>query len=193
MSRGEITLVLGGARSGKSRYAQELVSEMETDHPGAVVYVATAGILDEEMAHRVALHRADRPSRWTTLEAQDHVAERLRELEPRSLVLLDCLTMMISNSMLSRSVDWEKLSRTDRKIEEKAVLAEVDRLVGTIQERALRAVVVSNQVGQGIVPISALGRAFRDISGWANQHLARDAHRVYLLTAGIPQLIKGGR
>ncbi len=191
MSHGEITFVLGGARSGKSRYAEELVTAMEGDHSGSVVYVATAGILDEEMAHRVALHRAARPSHWATLEAQDHVADKLLELAPRSLILLDCLTMMLSNAMLKRPVDWDNLSRADRKREEAAVLAEVDQFLVAVRERELRAVVVSNQVGGGIVPTSALGRVFRDIAGWANQRLARDASRVYLLTAGIPQLIKG--
>ncbi|EFC91787.1 cobalbumin biosynthesis protein [Dethiosulfovibrio peptidovorans DSM 11002] len=188
---GNIILVLGGARSGKSGFAQSLISDQERHSLRAsIFYVATAGIEDDEMARRVARHRADRPDRWKTLEAQNDVVGTLEEIPSKSIVLLDCVTMMVTNLMFSRRTEWDGLSMEDERLVEQFVLGEVDRMLEVFRRRDLSAVLVSNEVGQGLVPPYPLGRIFRDIAGWANQRIAKEADSVYLITAGIPQIIK---
>jgi adenosylcobinamide kinase/adenosylcobinamide-phosphate guanylyltransferase len=188
---GNIVLVLGGARSGKSGFAQSLVSDQERHSlRTSVFYVATAGIEDDEMARRVARHRADRPDRWKTLEAQNDVVGTLEEIPSRSIVLLDCVTMMVTNLMFSHRTEWDGISMEDERSVEQFVLGEVDRMLAVFRRGDLSAVLVSNEVGQGLVPPYPLGRIFRDIAGWANQRIAKEADSVYLMTAGIPQIIK---
>jgi len=188
---GNIVLVLGGARSGKSGFAQSLISDQERHClRTSVFYVATAGIEDDEMARRVARHRADRPDRWKTLEAQNDVVGTLEEIPSKSIVLLDCVTMMVTNLMFSRRTEWDGLSMEDERLVEQFVLGEVDRMLEVFRRRDISAVLVSNEVGQGLVPPYPLGRIFRDIAGWANQRIAKEADSVYLITAGIPQIIK---
>ncbi|MCF4112827.1 MULTISPECIES: bifunctional adenosylcobinamide kinase/adenosylcobinamide-phosphate guanylyltransferase [Dethiosulfovibrio] len=188
---GNIVLVLGGARSGKSGFAQSLISDQERHClRTSVFYVATAGIEDDEMARRVARHRADRPDRWKTLEAQNDVVGTLEEIPSKSIVLLDCVTMMVTNLMFSRRTEWDGLSMEDERSVEQFVLGEVDRMLEVFRRRDISAVLVSNEVGQGLVPPYPLGRIFRDIAGWANQRIAKEADSVYLITAGIPQIIK---
>lgn len=188
---GNIVLVLGGARSGKSGFAQSLISDQERHClRTSVFYVATAGIEDDEMARRVARHRADRPDRWKTLEAQNDVVGTLKEIPSKSIVLLDCVTMMVTNLMFSRRTEWDGLSMEDERSVEQFVLGEVDRMLEVFRRRDISAVLVSNEVGQGLVPPYPLGRIFRDIAGWANQRIAKEADSVYLITAGIPQIIK---
>ena len=188
---GNIVLVLGGARSGKSGFAQSLISDQERySLRTSVFYVATAGIEDDEMARRVARHRADRPDRWKTLEAQNDVVGTLEEIPSKSIVLLDCVTMMVTNLMFSRRTEWDGLSMEEERSVEQFVLEEVDRMLEVFRRRDISAVLVSNEVGQGLVPPYPLGRIFRDIAGWANQRIAKEADSVYLITAGIPQTIK---
>jgi len=188
---GNIVLVLGGARSGKSGFAQSLISDQERHClRTSVFYVATAGIEDDEMARRVARHRADRPDRWKTLEAQNDVVGTLEEIPSKSIVLLDCVTMMVTNLMFSRRTEWDGLSMEDERLVEQFVLGEVDRMLEVFRRRDISAVLVSNEVGQGLVPPYPLGRIFRDVAGWANQRIAKEADSVYLITAGIPQIIK---
>ncbi|MCF4151240.1 bifunctional adenosylcobinamide kinase/adenosylcobinamide-phosphate guanylyltransferase [Dethiosulfovibrio sp. F2B] len=188
---GNIVLVLGGARSGKSGFAQSLVSDQERHSlRTSVFYVATAGIEDDEMARRVARHRADRPDRWKTLEAQNDLVGTLEAIPSRSIVLLDCVTMMVTNLMFSHRTEWDGISMEDERSVEQFVLREVDRMLAVFRRRELSAVLVSNEVGQGLVPPYPLGRIFRDIAGWANQRIAKEADSVYLMIAGIPQIIK---
>lgn len=188
---GNIILVLGGARSGKSGFAQSLISDQERHSLRAsIFYVATAGIEDDEMARRVARHRADRPDRWKTLEAQNDVVGTLEEIPSKSIVLLDCVTMMVTNLMFSHRTEWDGISMEDERSVEQFVLGEVDRMLAVFRRGDLSAVLVSNEVGQGLVPPYPLGRIFRDIAGWANQRIAKEADSVYLITAGIPQIIK---
>ncbi|MEA3284894.1 MAG: bifunctional adenosylcobinamide kinase/adenosylcobinamide-phosphate guanylyltransferase [Synergistota bacterium] len=188
---GNIVLVLGGARSGKSGFAQSLISDQERySLRTSVFYVATAGIEDDEMARRVARHRADRPDRWKTLEAQNDVVGTLEEIPSKSIILLDCVTMMVTNLMFSRRTEWDGLSMEEERSVEQFVLEEVDRMLEVFRRRDISAVLVSNEVGQGLVPPYPLGRIFRDIAGWANQRIAKEADSVYLITAGIPQIIK---
>jgi len=175
-----LTLVLGGARSGKSRHAQSLAAAAG----GPVLFVATAAPVspdeDPEMAARIARHLADRPSHWKTLEAPLDVVGVVRSAE--AVVLVDCVTIWISN-LLYHHRPLERASR------EKHIVDEVEALAAVLRES--EAIAVSNEVGEGIVPETPLAREFRDLQGQANQILAREASRVVLLVAGIPLTLKG--
>lgn len=166
-----VTLVLGGARSGKSRHAETLV-ETAT---GACVYVATAEAGDAEMAARIAAHRARRGPRWITLEAPLELVEALRrECAPGRAVLVDCLTLWLSN-LLAAGRD---------------PAAEGDRLIAALPALAGPVVFVSNEVGLGVVPDNALARAFVDHAGRLHQDLAAAAQSVVYVTAGLPIPLK---
>ncbi len=167
-----VTLVLGGARSGKSRYAETLVREA-----GGGVYLATAQALDGEMAARIARHRADRGQGWTTIEEPLELAAALeRGAQAGHPILVDCLTLWLSNLMGAG----------------RAVEAETARLLTALKSLAVPVVFVSNEVGLGIVPDNALARAFRDEAGRLNQAVAAAANRVVFLAAGLPLVLKGG-
>lgn len=171
-----LTLVIGGARSGKSRYAQSLARSEERP----VLFVATATPEDPEMAARIERHRADRPPHWKTLEAPLDVVAAVRGAD--TVVLLDCVTLWISNLLYEHRA-------LDRGAREARILGEVEALAAVLIEK--EAIAVSNEVGEGIVPESSLAREFRDLQGQANQILAREAGRVVLLVAGIPLALKG--
>lgn len=175
----KLSLLLGGARSGKSRFAQELAST----YNGLVVYIATAQPLDQEMAQRVAKHRAERPANWKTLEIPRQVAQGYQEsgLKP-AVVLLDCLTLLVSNVILAGS-STEDID-SDQALA--AVHSEIEALIETIHTDTAHWIIVSNEVGMGLVPPYPLGRVYRDALGIANQRLAAVADEVFLLVAGIP-------
>lgn len=166
-----LTLVIGGARSGKSRHAEGLV----TAGGPPWLYVATAQAFDEEMQARIEEHRARRAEGWLTMEAPMELAPLIvREGMGGASILVDCATLWLSNILLAgRDVD-----------------AEVDGLLAALAGAAARIVVVSNEVGQGIVPDNALARAFRDHQGRLNQRLAAGAGRVILTVAGLPLTLK---
>jgi adenosylcobinamide kinase/adenosylcobinamide-phosphate guanylyltransferase len=166
----QLTLVLGGARSGKSRYAESLV----TACPPPWTYVATAEPLDDEMRARIAEHRARRGADWRTVEAPFDLAEALQRNSAGGAVLVDCLTLWLTNRMLA-----------DADIEEDSA-----RLEAVLSGIAAPVVVVSNEVGLGIVPDNALARRFRDAQGRLNQRIAARADRVVLMVAGLPLVVK---
>ena len=167
-------LVLGGARSGKSRYAVE--QAVQSDR--RVAFLATARALDGDMAARIARHQAERPARWTTLEEpRDLVATCRRAATAHDLILVDCATVWVAN-LLERGDD------------DAAVLAAADALAQLQRERVVSLLVVSNEVGEGVHPSTALGRRFRDLLGSVNQRLAAAADRVTLMVAGLPMTIK---
>lgn len=172
-------LILGGARSGKSDYAQALAGRLAS----RVLYVATATVADEEMAERVVRHRASRPAPWDTLEAPSQVARALQErLIGHEVVLLDCLTMLATNVLLQDEEHPEAA--------EQSLMEDVDALCTLCEQGGATLIVVSNEVGLGIVPPYPLGRVYRDMLGRANQRLARRADRVLFLIAGLPVDIK---
>jgi adenosylcobinamide kinase/adenosylcobinamide-phosphate guanylyltransferase len=176
-----ITLLLGGARAGKSRYAQEMASRLGR----RVLYVATADGLDAEMNARIEAHRASRPSSWRTLEAREDVARAIEAaIGDAEVVIVDCVTLLVSNLAGDDDPDvaaWEK-----------RVVSELESLMSVAGKAAARFIIVSNEVGLGIVPVSPLARAYRDVLGMANQMLARHADDVHFLVAGIPICLKGG-
>ena len=172
-----LTLILGGARSGKSRFAQSLCSTSSK-----VAYIATARIEDEEMRARVNRHRLERPSNWMTVEEPLAIGKAVRRNVPDyDFVLLDCLTLWLSN------LAWERRTETPE-ILEQAVFDELSQLASA--SVATQLIVVSNEVGCGIVPESPVGRQFRDLQGWANQQIAGQAQMVYQMVAGIPVVVK---
>ncbi|HVI29050.1 bifunctional adenosylcobinamide kinase/adenosylcobinamide-phosphate guanylyltransferase [Hansschlegelia sp.] len=165
-----VTLVLGGARSGKSRFAEELIEAAGLDR----VYVATASAYDEEMRDRISEHRARRNG-WRTVEAQHDLAGALAsQTAPDRAVLVDCLTLWLSNVLLA----------------ELDAPLEIERLLGALRAAAGPVVLVSNEVGFGIVPDNALARAFRDQQGRLNQRVAGLSDRVTLVAAGLPLDLK---
>ena len=170
-----LTLVLGGARSGKSRYAESLITAL----PPPWLYVATAQAFDQEMTERIALHRGRRASSWQTIEAPHDLAAALEAAPRQAPVLVDCLTLWLSNRMLAQGND------------EADIDAETDALERALAQRGGVRVLVANEVGFGIVPDNALARRFRDLQGQLNQRLAARADRVVLVVAGLPLTLKG--
>lgn len=182
----EITLILGGARSGKSSHAEQLAA----DCGERVLYIATAEAGDTEMAQRIAIHRAERPPMWHTAEAPTGVAAAVKRAlpemaSPPDALLLDCVTLLASNVLLANE------SATPAETES-ALLAELDALLALRRERLPHTplILVSNEVGLGIVPAYPLGRRYQDLLGRANQHLARLADRVLFMVAGLPMVVK---
>jgi len=187
---GTITLVIGGARSGKSAFAERLTAaELRP-----VWYVATAEIRDDEMAARVAEHQARRPAHWHTVEATQGIGAALSELAAATggqpaAVLLDDLGLLASNLLLALAGDAEPTRETARQLDA-ALAAEIDALLAAQRSGAWTLVVVSQEVGGGIVPATPLGRVFRDALGRANQRFASAADSVFLLVAGLPLRLK---
>ncbi len=165
-----LTLVLGGARSGKSRYAESLITAL----PPPWIYVATGQGLDAEMAARIGAHRARRGAGWTTVETPRELAGALAA-HAQAPVLVDCLTLWLSNLMMA----------------EAPIEAEFDRLAQALHKATAPIVLVANEVGSGIVPDNALARRFRDLQGGLNQRIAARADHVVLVVAGLPLFVKG--
>lgn len=183
-----LCLILGGVRSGKSTFAERRAGT----HPGPVTYLATARPMDEEMRDRIAAHRRARPASWVTVEAPDTAPEALRAASARrGLVLLDCLTNFVANLMMS--LPWEHYEDPPREqlrdMEQRIDIAIQDLLEAYAAGRA-DLIIVSNEVGLGVVPPYALGRTYRDALGRANAAVAAAADEVYWLVAGIPLRIK---
>jgi len=164
----QLTLVLGGARSGKSRYAESLIAAL----PQPWIYVATAEAGDAEMAERIAAHQTRRGSGWRTIEAPHDVASVLAS--DGGTILIDCLTLWLSNRMLA-GADMD---------------AEIAGLETALDVHLSPAVLVSNEVGLGIVPDNELARRFRDLQGRLNQRIVARADRVVLMVAGLPIVVK---
>jgi adenosylcobinamide kinase/adenosylcobinamide-phosphate guanylyltransferase len=177
---GRLTLILGGARSGKSRYAMQLARQ----HGGRVTYIATAQNLDTEMQTRIENHRRERPPEWQTLEIPRNVGRAFQFQAPLAdLVLLDCLTMLVSNVILETSGSQDQPDELQAR---EAVQIEIEDLLAIIRTSQSSWIVVSNEVGMGLVPPYPLGRLYRDLLGWANQMLAAQASQFYFMVAGIP-------
>ncbi len=173
----ELVLVTGGARSGKSALAERLARAA-----GRVLFVATAEAGDEEMEARIEAHKAARPETWDTAEEPLHLVNVLAEKAASyDLVLIDCLTLWVSNLLLSKP---------DEPDQERRILGTAEKLLATYEAGRATWVVVSNEVGLGVVPPTELGRQYRDLLGRVNQLLARKADRVYLAVAGLSLELK---
>lgn len=171
-------LILGGARSGKSAFAQEIASSMGTK----VLFCATAEPLDHEMQTRIAKHKESRPEKWDTMEVSKNVAVELNKMACKyNAIIIDCITLLVANC----------LGNDDKSIRgEQCIDDEISRLIECINKKVSNYILVSNEVGSGLVPDYKLGRIYRDMLGKTNQRLAKCADEVYLMVAGLPLKIK---
>lgn len=166
----EITFILGGARSGKSSYALELAKKNKS-----VAFIATCEPLDKEMKQRIGLHKKSRPKHWHTFDEPRNICALLDKISNKyDFLIIDCLTLLISNLLIAKKEPEQ----------------EIKRMLSCLKKLKVKTVVVSNEVGLGIVPDTALGRSFRDIAGRINQTVAREAKNVYFMVSGIPWRIK---
>lgn len=179
------TLITGGARSGKSHFAQEMALKAG----GAVLFVATAEAGDDEMKRRIEEHRRARPSTWETLETTTHVGRHIsRHIGKAQTVIIDCITLLINNIFQQHGLYNDE--EIDEALIGKEVMAEIGELVNCIDQSDARFIIVTNEVGLGLVPPNKLSRLYRDLLGKANQMLAQHADEVYMMVAGIPVTVK---
>jgi adenosylcobinamide kinase / adenosylcobinamide-phosphate guanylyltransferase len=184
----QLILVTGGARSGKSTYAERLARQSGR----SVVYIATATAGDDDMRDRIARHQAARPVTWQTIEEPLHIAEAVhRGAVLADIILLDCITVWLSNWLL-RQDELSSIESTPSSVYSEGALQEIEALLREAQalNAQQRLLIVTNEVGLGIVPAFALGRVYRDVLGTVNRRLAQEAARVYLLVAGLAVDIK---
>lgn len=170
-------LILGGARSGKSRYAESLAAKSAK----SVFYIATGQARDEEMALRINRHRQERPEHWQTLEEPIELADLLKaHAQKNRCLLVDCLTLWLSNILFNEQ----------GRLQESVFTQQSQALLETVPTLAGEVILVSNEVGLGVVPIDAMSRRFVDEAGRLHQQLARRCERVVLITAGLAQVLK---
>jgi len=178
-------LITGGARSGKSSLAQELAA----GYNEPVLFVATAVAGDAEMRRRIEQHRGSRPATWTTLEATTDIGNQIEQkIGAMRVVVVDCITLLLNNIFNQYRQPTDE--QIDADVIEKEVTAEIDKLVASINRTDASFIIVSNEVGLGVVPANRLSRLYRDLLGKANQALAACAGEVYLMVAGLPLPVK---
>jgi adenosylcobinamide kinase/adenosylcobinamide-phosphate guanylyltransferase len=171
----KLILITGGCRSGKSQYALDYANR----HFSKKIYLATSEVLDDEMIQRVEAHKRLRGPEWLTIEEPVEIVDRIKQYSDNAeIILLDCLTLWLSNLLLRGNND---LKMTEA----------VEGLVHSLQERRISMIIVSNEVGMGIVPADPLSRRFRDLSGMANQKIAGVADAVVFMVSGMPLFLKG--
>jgi len=172
---GKIIFILGGARSGKSSFALKLAKKSKKRK---VAFIATAQARDREMGKRILLHRLARPSNFKTFEEALNLSGLLKKISSGfDVIIIDCLTLFVSNLMLKR-------------FKEKEILEEIDKVLAMLKKTNTKAIIVSNEVGLGIVPQTKLGRNFRDIAGKVNQAVAKKADNVFFMVSGLPWRVK---
>ncbi|WP_128911174.1 bifunctional adenosylcobinamide kinase/adenosylcobinamide-phosphate guanylyltransferase [Granulicella sibirica] len=176
--QGSVTLVLGGVRSGKSRYAQRLAGHLDEGRT-PVVFVATASAVDDEMRRKIDRHREDRPTHWRTIEEPLELARVITETEA-DILLIDCLTIFAASLMDAGTEDVRD-----------ATEPRIEALIEALANAPCRVILVSNEVGSGVVPAYPMGRRYRDLLGEINQRVARIADDVILMVAGLPLALKG--
>jgi len=178
------TLIIGGARSGKSRFAQELA----INSGKSVLFVATATAGDEEMRQRIEEHRRKRPATWSTLETTTHIGNQIQHnIGNTQVVIVDCITLLVNN------IFSQFAEPIDASLVEKEVNSEISELVECMSHVDASFIVVTNEVGTGLVPANEMGRFYRDLLGKANQLLAQQSDEVYLMVAGLSVKIKPDR
>ncbi len=174
-------LIIGGARSGKSHFVQELAQRLGKP----VLFVATAVAGDEEMRQRIEEHQRARSAAWSTLEVTTHVGNQIsQKIGEAQVVIVDCITLLVNNIFSQYN------EQIDASLIEKKVTSEISELVDCINRIDASFIIVTNEVGMGLVPANKMGRLYRDLLGKANQLLAQRADEVYLMVAGLPVQIK---
>ena len=185
-------LITGGARSGKSRLGQETAARISPE--GKVLYVATARVWDEEMAVRVKKHQESRPSSWDTYEGYLDLGDKLVAWSGQyETVLIDCVTMLLTNGIFDKigSQDPDTLSKEQVAQLEKEAEKAIRSLISGIEQTECNVILITNELGSGVVPEHLLGRVFRDMAGKANQMLAAAMPQVCLMVCGLPLMVKG--
>lgn len=186
---GKLIYVTGGARSGKSSFAEKKVISLEKEK----IYLATSIPFDDEMRDRIKKHQLQRENlNWKTVEGYKKIANLLENYKEKDVVvLLDCLTNLVSNNMiLEKEIDWDQISPEEVNEIEKKIEKEVKETIEFIKKNRLDMVIVSNEIGMGLVPPYALGRYFRDICGRMNQLVAKESDEAYLIVSGLEVKIK---
>lgn len=185
---GKAILITGGARSGKSSYAEKLAKEFA----GKVLYIATSIPFDEEMKSRVKMHKESRPSEWNTYEGyRDLGRVVLSKGRGHNVILIDCITVMVTNLLLEYpGIDYDKAGYEDFAESEKAIKSEIERLMEGVRESESTVIMVTNELGSGIVPENVLSRVFRDIAGRVNQYIAEQCDEVFMTVCGLPLKLK---
>lgn len=184
--KNKIFLVLGGARSGKSEFAEKLMYHSQGKRRG---YIATSQILDDEMRYRVLLHKQRRPQEWKTFEVMHGVGDEIKTiLKESDSILFDCITMYVNNILMDhmKGITVETLGVSDLTTLQNVLKEDLDKMFDAISEATDKDIIfVSDELGMGIVPANALSRVYRDLVGLANQYVAKRADKVYLSVAGI--------
>lgn len=185
---GKIVLVTGGARSGKSTFAETMVKEMGK----TIGYIATAKITDDDMARRIEHHKKQRPSNWSTFERFKDFTALKNDPAYRQCdtLLLDCITILTTNLMFDVDVDYDQCTMDEVEAVEAMIRMEIDQLLKLVRETRQNIVIVSNEVGLGLVPPYRLGNLFRDIAGRMNQMIAKEADEAYFIVSGLPIKLK---
>jgi len=178
-----IHFILGGARSGKSRFAEQQTLELSVKHGKKTVYIATATAIDPEMDNRIVQHQKDRGDSWQLIECPLALAERLSDLDNNNVYLLDCLTLWLNNQLYA--VDEQSRDQQAQHLQ-----TEIDRLATRLAAIDADIVIVSNEIGLGVIPMGESTRLYVDYCGWLNQKVAEVSDKVTLVTAGIPLCIK---
>ncbi|MBZ9687169.1 bifunctional adenosylcobinamide kinase/adenosylcobinamide-phosphate guanylyltransferase [Clostridium estertheticum] len=183
-----IVLITGGARSGKSTYAEKLAKEEK----GEVLYIATSIPFDDEMKDRVKKHKQRRPANWRTFEGYKNLKQVFYNEDMHfDTILLDCITIMVTNLMFDSAGDnFDDLNNEEIDTMESEILLEVSDFISEVEKSAKTTIIVTNEIGSGIVPEYKMARVFRDIAGRVNQYIASRAQEVHLVVCGIPIKIK---
>lgn len=171
-----IILITGGARSGKSNFAVKLASQSK----GKVAFIATAVAEDDEMKRRITLHKKSRPQEWTTVEEPLNLSKAIESVYDHDVIIIDCITLYLNN-----------LISNDGTIDDEFMLLKIKKMIESAKRFHGTIIIISNELGMGIVPENRLAREFRDVAGKANQMIAESADKVYVCFSGIPVQIKG--
>ncbi len=181
---GKLIYVTGGARSGKSTFAEQFARTYGDD----VLYIATARAFDAEMTERIKKHQQSRPASWSTYEGILNIDKSITS--NTGVALLDCITLLITNLMMDSNIDWDSASTEQIDTIERQIMEIIDNIIAATNDAKCDLIVVSNELGMGLVPAYPMGRIFRDIAGRVNQRLAFHAKEAYLIVSGIALKLK---
>lgn len=183
-----ITLVTGGARSGKSNFAESLCKSQNN----RTAYIATSIPFDEEMKNRIKKHQESRPKEWKTYEIYKDIFSIVEELgQNHDTVILDCITLLVNNLMFTYGIDVDKANSEELNELESYIQDQIKKLLEAVKKTNLYFVIVSNEIGMGIVPENKLARIYGDFVGRANQLISKYSNEVYFVVSGIPMKVKG--
>jgi adenosylcobinamide kinase/adenosylcobinamide-phosphate guanylyltransferase len=180
----KITLVTGGSRSGKSTFGEALLKEKDR-----VLYIATSIITDDEMRERIAIHKERRNKNWETFEGYKDLKEAIKQTECK-YIMLECVTTMITNLLFDKYLDFDNISKEEVRVLEESISKQIEEVVSACREFDKELVIITNEVGFGLVSEYKLGRIFTDISGRINQLLGRISDEAYLVVSGLPLKLK---